>query len=62
MDRQLLPQKVGQKISVIKTNAFVIFKAVLSVRKKFDCKVTRWKLWFKSANVIIFCQTKVSLW
>ena len=39
------------------------FKQSCSVSKEtFDLTVTRWTLWFKSANIIILCWTKASLW
>ena len=31
-------------------------------KETFDLTVTRWTLWFKSANIIILCQTKGSFW
>ena len=31
-------------------------------KETFDLTVTRWTLWFKSANSIILCRTKASLW
>ena len=57
--------KIFDKDYIIMTENVDCLMAVQSCsvsKETFDLTVTRWTLWIKSANIIILCQTKGSLW